>query len=119
VEYNLSAPLTGLRIGIYISTSRGEFVLTSFDTDDQHLFEKHGSRPAGHYVSRCTIPADFLNGGRYLVGVNASSYRVRRYFMDEQALSFNVNTSGAPGMQWSEARPGLLRPRLEWKIETI
>ncbi len=119
MEYNLSAPLTGLRIGIYISTSRGEFVLTSFDTDDQHLYEQHGSRPAGHYVSRCTIPADFLNGGRYLVGVNASSYRVRRYFMDEQALSFNVNTSGAPGMQWSEARPGLLRPRLEWKIETI
>ncbi len=59
MEYNLSAPLTGLRIGIYISTSRGEFVLTSFDTDDQHLFEKHGSRPAGHYVSRCTIPAGF------------------------------------------------------------
>jgi lipopolysaccharide transport system ATP-binding protein len=118
MEYHLSTPLTGLRIGIYISTSRGEYVLTSFDTDDQHLFEKHGSRPAGRHVSRVIIPPDLLNGGHYLVGVNASSYRVRRYFMDEQALSFNVNTSGAPGMQWAEARPGILRPRLEWKIET-
>jgi lipopolysaccharide transport system ATP-binding protein len=117
VEYRLSAPLTGLRIGVYIGTARGEYVLTSFDTDDQRQFEKHSSRPAGHYVSRCIIPADLLNGGRYLLGVNASSYRVRRYFMDEQALSFNVNTSGAPGMQWSEPRPGLVRPRLEWKIE--
>jgi lipopolysaccharide transport system ATP-binding protein len=118
VEYRLSAPLTGLRIGIYIGTTRGEYVLTSFDTDDRHQFEKHGSRPSGHFVSRCVIPPDLLNGGRYLLGVNASSYRVRRYFMDEQALSFNVNTAGAPGMQWAEPRPGLVRPRLEWKIES-
>jgi lipopolysaccharide transport system ATP-binding protein len=118
MEYALAAPLTGLRIGIYLSTARGEFVLTSFDTDDEKNFEKHGSRPAGHYLSSCVLPADLLNGGRYTLGVNASSYRIRRYFMDEQALTFNVDTSGAPGMQWTEARPGVLRPRLEWKIET-
>jgi lipopolysaccharide transport system ATP-binding protein len=118
MEYALAAPLTGLRIGIYISTARGEYVLTSFDTDDQKRFEKHGSRPAGHFVSSCILPPDFLNGGRYTLGVNASSYRVRRYFMDEQALTFNVDTSGAPGKQWAEPRPGVLRPRLEWKIET-
>ena len=118
MEYSLAAPLTGLRIGIYISTARGEYVLTSFDTDDEKRFEKHGSRPTGHYVSGCVLPPDFLNGGRFTLGVNASSYRVRRYFMDEKALAFNVNTSGAPGMQWAEPRPGVLRPRLEWKIES-
>jgi len=119
MEYSLSAALTGLRVGIYLSSSRGDTVLTSFDTDDEHHFENHSSRLAGHYTSRCTIPPDFLNGGRYTLGVNASSYRVRRYFMDEQALSFNVNTSGAPGMQWAEPRQGVLRPRLEWKIQSI
>ena len=118
MEYSLAAPLTGLRIGIYLNTARGDTVLTSFDTDDQAHFEKHGSRPAGHFTSTCRLPADLLNGGRYTLGVNASSYRVRRYFMDEQALTFNVDTSGAPGMQWSEPRPGILRPRLEWKIAT-
>ena len=74
---------------------------------------------AGHYISHCEFPKDLLNDGRYILGVNASSYRIRRYFMDEQALAFNVDTSGAPGMQWSEPRPGALRPRLEWKIETV
>ncbi|MFH1523834.1 MAG: ABC transporter ATP-binding protein [Chloroflexota bacterium] len=117
-EYSLSASLTGLRIGIYISTARGEYVLTSFDTDDRHRFEIYGSRPPGHYFSHCTIPGDFLNGGRYILGFNASSYRIRRYFMDEQALTFNVDTVGAPGVQWAEPRPGLLRPRLGWEIET-
>ena len=118
MEYNLSAPLTGLRIGLYLNSARGDQVLTTFDTDDGARFEKYTSRPAGHYVSRCEFPKDFLNDGRYILGFNASSYRVRRYFMDEQALTFNVNTSGAPGMQWSEPRPGVLRPRLEWQIET-
>ena len=61
-------------------------------------------RPAGHYVSRCAVPADLLNEGRYVVGVNASSYRIRRYFQDEQALTFNVDAAGAPGMQWLELR---------------
>ncbi len=118
MEYELTTALTGLRIGIYLNTTRGDQVFTSFDTDDQKHFEKHEMRPAGRYVSRCIIPPDFLNGGRYSLGVNASSYRVRRYFMDEQALNFNVDTSGAPGMQWAEPRPGVLRPRFEWKIET-
>ncbi|MCX7609820.1 MAG: ABC transporter ATP-binding protein [Anaerolineales bacterium] len=116
MEYELTAPITGLRVGIYLTTARGDQVLTSFDTDDQKRFEKYGARPAGRYLSRCIIPPDLLNSGRYTLGVNASTYRVRRYFMDEQALNFNVDASGAPGMQWPEARPGVLRPRFEWEI---
>jgi len=116
IEYSLSAPITGLRIGFYLSTTRGEPVFTSFDTDDPLLFERHTSRPVGHYISRCTIPADVLNAGRYTLGINASSYAIRRYFEDEQALDFNVDAAGAPGMQWPEPRQGTVRPRLQWEI---
>jgi lipopolysaccharide transport system ATP-binding protein len=51
-----------------------------------------------------------------VVGVNASSFRVRRYFQDEHALAFNVDASGAPGTHWLENRLGLIRPRLQWEI---
>ena len=118
-EYQLDAPVTGLRVGMYLSTMRGEYVFTAFDTDDASQFEQFGARKAGRYVSRCNIPADFFNEGRYLLGVNASSFGVRRYFMDENALSFNVDISGAPGTQWPEVRQGSIRPRLDWKIEKI
>ncbi len=118
-EYRLETALNGLRLGIYLSTMRGEYVFTSFDTDDARRFEQFGVRAAGHYFSRCTIPADFFNEGRYSLGVNASSFGVRRYFMDENALSFNVDISGAPGTQWAEPRPGPVRPRLEWQIEKV
>ena len=116
VEYKLKKAIKGLRIGIYILTSRGEYVFTTFDTDDPDLFEQYSQRSAGTYFSRCKIPANLLNGGRYVVGVNASSYRIKTYFYDEQALAFNVDASGAPGTQWPEPRLGPVRPKLSWKI---
>ncbi len=118
-EYQLEAPVTGLRVGMYLNTMRAEYVFTAFDTDDAKQFEQFGARQAGHYFSRCTIPADFFNEGRYSLGVNASSFAVRRYFMDENALSFNVDISGAPGTQWPEVRQGPVRPRLNWEIEKV
>jgi lipopolysaccharide transport system ATP-binding protein len=75
-------------------------------------------RQAGRSISRCTIPPDTFNEGRYILGLNASSYRVRRYFQEEQALSFTVDATDAPGSQWPELRLGPVRPRLAWQIET-
>ncbi len=119
VEYKLKKAIKGLRVGAYILSSHGEFIFTSFDTDDPQYFEKYAQREDGHYISRCEIPADLLNSGRYMVGINASSYRIKTYFHDEQALAFNVDASGSPGTQWPEARLGPIRPRLKWKIKQI
>jgi len=117
IEYELSAPIPGLRVGLYLMSTRGEYVFTSFDTDDPERYEQFAVRPAGRYVSRCLLPANLLNEGRFVVGVNASAYRVRRYFQDEQALTFTVDATGAPGTQWPEPRLGAVRPRLEWQVE--
>jgi len=117
LEYQLDSAMTGLRVGIYLLSTRGEYIFTSFDTDDPALFERYATRPAGHYTSRCVIPANFLNEGRYFLAVNASVFRIRRYFQDDQAMSFNVDGTGAPGKQWPEPRPGSVRPALTWIIE--
>ena len=117
IEYRLDGPITGLRVGIYLLTTQGEQIFNSFDTDDQRQYDMFGVRSAGDYISRCSIPGDLLNEGRYIIGVNASTYRVRRYFQDENALSFTIDASGAPGMQWGELRLGPVRPRLDWQIE--
>jgi lipopolysaccharide transport system ATP-binding protein len=37
-EYGLSDAVNGLRVGLYMMTTRGEFVFTSFDTDDTSVF---------------------------------------------------------------------------------
>jgi lipopolysaccharide transport system ATP-binding protein len=115
-EYELDEPVKGLRIGIYLYTSRGEPVFTSFDTDDPQAYAQHEVRAAGRFRSRCQIPALFLNEGRFVLGVNASTFKIRSYFTDEHALSFSVDGTGAPGSQWAERRRGPLRPQLAWSI---
>jgi lipopolysaccharide transport system ATP-binding protein len=116
-EYELREMVQGLRVGIYLMSMRGEHIFTSFDTDEPAHFEKFGVRQAGRYISRCSIPADMLNEGRYVLGLNASVFRVNRFFQDERALTFTVDAVGAPGKQWPETRMGLVRPRLAWEIE--
>jgi lipopolysaccharide transport system ATP-binding protein len=117
IEYRLEQPITGLRVGVYLLTMRGEYVFTSFDLDDPGQFEKLGVRQAGHYVSRCIIPANTLNEGRYVLAVNASSFRIKRYFWDDHSLAFTVDATGAPGKHWPEPRMGPIRPALEWVID--
>lgn len=119
VEYELAQPIQGLRVGVYLQTMRGETVLTSFDTDEASRYEKFATRPAGHYVSRAELPANLLNEGQYVIGLNASAFRVRRYFYEERALAFVVDAMGAPGMQWPEPRQGFIRPQLDWRIEQV
>ena len=33
-EYQLNATITGLRVGLYLMSTRGEFIFTTFDTDE-------------------------------------------------------------------------------------
>ena len=115
-EYELEEAIRGLRVGIYINTSRGEPVLTSFDTDAADQFVQLPERKPGRFISRCRVPADFFNGGMYVLGVNASSFRIRSYFNDEHALTFIVDPTGSPGSHWPEPRQGSVRPAFNWEI---
>lgn len=115
-EYELLEDIQALRVGIYLFTSRGEPVFTSFDIDSPDMYSEHEHRKGGRYRSRCRIPAFLLNEGRFVVGVNASAFRVQSFFTEERALSFTVDGTGAPGSQWAERRRGPLRPALEWEI---
>ena len=119
LEYELQEELTGLRVGMYLATSRGEAVFTSFDTDNPETYERLTERRKGHYLSKCRIPRDLLNGGVFVLGVNASSFRIRSYFTDEHALTFTVDPTGAPGSQWAEPRRGPVRPALNWEITEV
>jgi len=59
------------------------------------------------------VPANLLNEGRYVVGVNASAFRIRSYFSDEYALAFSVDGTGAVGSQW--ARRAAVRCGPRWR----
>jgi lipopolysaccharide transport system ATP-binding protein len=118
-DYALEAAISGLRVGVVLMTNRGEYVLTSFDTDKKEQFEQFSVREAGIYRSRCVIPSDILNAGQYSLSVIASTFRIRRYYREDGALTFNVDATGSPGAHWPEPRPGPVRPWLNWQIEEL
>ncbi|MDF1519185.1 MAG: ABC transporter ATP-binding protein [Brevefilum sp.] len=116
-EYQLTEAISGLRVGLYMMTTRGEYVFTTFDTDDPELYQEYSLRPAGYYMSKCHIPPNLMNEGRFILGLNASVYRIRRYFQEDKALTFTVDATGAPGTHWPEQRLGPVRPQFDWYIE--
>lgn len=78
----------------------------------------------GIYVSRCHIPANFLNATTYFIGLAISSYypAVKVHFYDESCLSFNVHdpldgVSTRP--ETGIPIPGAIRPYLKWTIQSL
>lgn len=81
------------------------------------------SMSAGEYVAECKIPGNILNEGLYFVGVALTTYNdagsITVDFFDRNALTFNVidpmdefsNRYGYGG-----PIPGLIRPKLHWRI---
>jgi lipopolysaccharide transport system ATP-binding protein len=77
--------------------------------------------PAGLYRARCTLPANFLNQGRYYISVFVlSTGPTVVEAQAAQALSFKVFDTGAmraPG-SWGHW-PGVVRVPLPWRTEFV
>jgi homopolymeric O-antigen transport system ATP-binding protein len=116
IEYQLTERVRDLRVGIKLYTHQGELLFISFDTDDLVRHQRHHNRNAGHYVSRCRIPANLLNNGTFVAGISASVPNAYHFFMDYSAVRFTMDTTGGVATQWAETRSGFFRPALEWEI---
>lgn len=88
-----------------------------------HDTKKH-KLSKGIYISKCYIPANFLNSTTYFVGLAVSSYNpvLKVHFYDQSSLSFNVYdplTDVATRPDMSIPIPGAIRPNLQWDIKKI
>jgi len=80
----------------------------------------------GEYCAECTLPGNLLNEGAYFVGLALTTYydagNLEIEYFDRNALMFNVidpmdersNRYGYGGPM-----PGLIRPKLKWKISEV
>ena len=114
-DYEAHQTVTGTSLGIMVYTLDGTCAFTSADIDAHS--ELLAARPPGRYRTQVTIPAKWLNVGRYTVRValaNASSGAV---YDDIEALIFRIVDVGTPGSLNGIKRPGILQPLFDW--ETI
>jgi len=113
VQYKILQRSEHLRVGIRLISQDGSVLLSSTDKDG----EEEPTRAPGEYISRCNIPGEFLNRGRYHVTVGCDTPMVRTHFHVEQALSFHMEQTSRVEGKLNDDRTGLLRLQLPWKVE--
>jgi len=119
IEYDLLQPISNLAVLVKLYSDLEELLFISYDVDDSVRFKQYSIRPAGHYISRCHIPANLLNRGSFLLGISASVPNVCRYFWEQHCVRFTVEETGGVGTQWAGDRGGFFRPALRWDIEDL
>lgn len=116
VEYRMLRRATGLRVGVTLLSPDGSTLLSSTDLESN---PEDLVREPGLYLSRCTVPGDFLNYGQYFVSVGADFPMIQRHFYWDRGLTFAVERTGGIGGHIPDARSGMLRLKLPWEIARV
>ncbi|MEW5735385.1 MAG: ABC transporter ATP-binding protein [Thermodesulfobacteriota bacterium] len=108
--------------------ARAMFSMVLFDANTYCLFgslsntdpEFYGKPlDKGRYRSRCVLPADFLNSGRYYVSITGATDYWRDGFRADHAISFDAMDDGKLKGDYPGGYGGSLRPRLTWTTERV
>lgn len=125
VDYWIREPgRKNLCASVHLFDSVGNVVLMTASTPganavDEEWFDR--PRPVGLYRSELTIPANFLNDGRYYVSVYIASFgpEIAEAHVPE-ALAFDVLDTGVMREAGGASTwPGAVRPRLPWRTELL
>ncbi len=77
------------------------------------------SFPRGRFRSRCTLPANLLNDGAFLINVAIMrSTRETEIFVRE-VIQFTAQDTGGMRREYTGHWIGVVRPRLGWKTESF
>ena len=71
----------------------------------------------GLYKTVCTIPANFLNEGRYSISAIILTDVTNAEVNEKEVLSFTVHETGEMRKEFSGQWLGVVRPKLAWSTE--
>lgn len=72
----------------------------------------------GDYIFNCVVPKHFLNTGKYTVDLSVVQNHNSILYKLSGVLDFDIQ-EGEREIEYYEAWPGLVRPRLNWTISEI
>jgi lipopolysaccharide transport system ATP-binding protein len=114
IDYEVTAPLRGLRTVLFVSTQEGELAFQSTD----HM-TRAVDQPPGRYRAVCAIPGELLNCRMYVVELSFEIPWLRAVAPRRPYVSFVVSGGGNHGSTFPEAWPGVVCPRLDWVTERV
>lgn len=100
---------------VHLFNQKGEHVLISAESSSMALSKK------GRYRTTMAIPSHFLNDGRYVAGIAASTLIPERvHFYVPEALIFDViEDMNLRDTEYRGTMPGIVRPKFKWNTQKI
>ena len=111
IAYEVLTAIRGMRFVLHVLTPEGIVVLASTN----HLNQDDTVLP-GHYHTSCVLPKNLFNKNKYIIKINAGIPGVKVLIPGIEVLSFSVTGTGNHGSYFPENWPGIVAPKLDWKI---
>lgn len=116
VEYQVIKPDMAVSMSMSLHTSDEVHVLASPSTSDSWYGKPH---PPGRYRSRCRIPANLLNAGRYFVTLFLVENAVNVVASLNRFAALELIDDGQDRGGFLGAWQGVVRPKLNWNTEPL
>lgn len=115
IEYQVMIPGTILSLSLSVHNQEEVYILASASLSDPNwALVPH---PVGMYSSRCTIPANFFNKGRYSFSallVEGGSHVIAQ---QDKIVSIDMIDVGTTSGNYFGDWRGVVRPLLQWKTQ--
>ena len=114
VRYRINTDLTDLRIALALLNDEGVEIFVSSDFHEQG---NRRQRQPGEYMSRCRIPGELLNTGKYAASIDAEIPRFSTFVQGVQ-VPFEIEelSNNSLGVTLASRPPGIIHPRLDWEV---
>ena len=114
IEYDVIRDVLGLRIGFdFVDLTTGVVIFRSFHDDLERNVQYVNK---GNYVIRTAIPKNFLKNGLFGIKLAIGIHNIRWIVFDDNLmLSLNVTNVDGLNSAFTDSRPGLIMPQLDWQ----
>lgn len=120
IEFWNMRPDANITTSIHLLDQMGVGVLASANMHSANLIQDEWfGKPhvPGLYKTVCTIPANFLNEGRYSINVIVLTDVTNPEVFEQEVLSFTTHETGEMRKEFSGQWLGVVRPKLAWNTQ--
>lgn len=114
--YEIYTTTTGFRMAVGVNNMEGIYILYSAQNERSEYAEK--SYSPGRYLSRCVIPPNLLNGGKFFI-VASGGQRSSPIFQDLPRLELKVRLGVRPDGMIRVPQSGVVAPILAWQVQPL
>ncbi len=114
ISYRVRKRVRGVRFDVAFTTQEGELAFVATD----HNFQTDTHEP-GTYETTCLVPGGLLNRRGYAIGVQCDIPGERFLIHMRNYLSLMISGAGNQSSNFPEQWPGVMCPRIQWKVRTL